>query len=129
MGRAVSCLSAGRTAVYFASFCWDIRHFIADTFMGVPCMSGGRQLSRPSILSRCHLSFMRAPPGVATFPVTGADLQSSMAAVGGAASNNLALSALRALSRRLESGRPLPGLQMIDNGISGFTLALLGPSS
>jgi hyaluronan synthase len=69
LGRAVSCLS-GRTAVYRRSLLLEIGdEFMAETFLGVPCMSGDDKRLTSLILMRGHRAVLQRDARVwSTFP-------------------------------------------------------------
>jgi hyaluronan synthase len=119
MGRAVSCLS-GRTAVYRRELLLEISEdFMAETFMGVPCMSGDDKRLTTLILERGHLAFMQRSARVwSTFPGTVRIFIKQRLRW----ARNTWRSDLRALSRRWVWKHPFLAFTMIDKGISSFTL-------
>lgn len=119
MGRAVSCLS-GRTAVYRRELLLEISDdFMAETFMGVPCMSGDDKRLTTLILERGHLAFMQRSARVwSTFPGTPRVFIKQRLRW----ARNTWRSDLRALSRRWVWKHPFLAFTMIDKGISSFTL-------
>jgi hyaluronan synthase len=121
MGRAVSCLS-GRTAVYRRELLLEISEdFMAETFMGVPCMSGDDKRLTTLILERGHLAFMQRSARVwSTFPGTVQIFIKQRLRW----ARNTWRSDLRALSRRWVWKHPFLAFTMIDKGISSFTLLL-----
>ncbi len=68
-GRAVSCIS-GRTAVYRRELLLEIGdEFMAETFLGVPCMSGDDKRLTSLILMRGHKAVLQRTARVwSTFP-------------------------------------------------------------
>ncbi|MCX4405510.1 MULTISPECIES: glycosyltransferase [unclassified Streptomyces] len=124
MGRAVSCLS-GRTAVYRRELLLEISDdFMAETFMGVPCMSGDDKRLTTLILERGHLAFMQRSARVwSTFPGTLRIFLKQRLRW----ARNTWRSDLRALSRRWVWRHPFLAFTMIDKGVSSFTL-LLAPA-
>jgi len=68
-GRAISCIS-GRTAVYRRHLLLEISDdFFAETFMGVPCMSGDDKCLTSLLLKRRHLTVLQRSARVwSTFP-------------------------------------------------------------
>ncbi|MFD3451755.1 glycosyltransferase [Streptomyces sp. NPDC058691] len=119
MGRAVSCLS-GRTAVYRRELLLEISEdFMAETFMGVPCMSGDDKRLTTLILERGHLAFMQRSARVwSTFPGTVRIFLKQRLRW----ARNTWRSDLRALSRRWVWRHPFLAFTMIDKGVSSFTL-------
>ncbi|MFF3563434.1 glycosyltransferase [Streptomyces sp. NPDC002574] len=119
MGRAVSCLS-GRTAVYRRKLLLEISEdFMAETFMGVPCMSGDDKRLTTLILERGHLAFMQRSARVwSTFPGTVRIFLKQRLRW----ARNTWRSDLRALSRRWVWRHPFLAFTMIDKGVSSFTL-------
>jgi hyaluronan synthase len=119
MGRAVSCLS-GRTAVYRRELLLEISaDFMAETFMGVPCMSGDDKRLTTLILERGHLAFMQRSARVwSTFPGTARIFVKQRLRW----ARNTWRSDLRALSRRWVWKHPFLAFTMIDKGVSSFTL-------
>jgi cellulose synthase/poly-beta-1,6-N-acetylglucosamine synthase-like glycosyltransferase len=71
VGRAVSCIS-GRTAVYRRDLLLEISdEFMAEEFLGVPCMSGDDKRLTSLILSRGHRAVLQRSARVwSTFPGT-----------------------------------------------------------
>jgi hyaluronan synthase len=69
VGRAISCLS-GRTAVYRRQLLVDVADdFMAEEFLGVPCMSGDDKCLTSQILQRGHLTVLQRTARVwSTFP-------------------------------------------------------------
>jgi hyaluronan synthase len=123
LGRAVSCLS-GRTAVYRRSILLDIEdEFMAETFWGVPCLSGDDKRLTTLTLERGHLTYMQRTAVVwSTFP-TGWRVFFRQRLRW---ARNTWRSDLRALSKPWVWRHPFLAYTMIDKGLSGFTL-LLGP--
>jgi hyaluronan synthase len=121
MGRAVSCLS-GRTAIYRRELLLEISEdFMAETFMGVPCMSGDDKRLTTLILERGHLAFMQRSARVwSTFPGTVRIFLKQRLRW----ARNTWRSDLRALSRRWVWKHPFLAFTMIDKGVSSFTLLL-----
>lgn len=119
MGRAVSCLS-GRTAIYRRELLLEISEdFMAETFMGVPCMSGDDKRLTTLILERGHLAFMQRSARVwSTFPGTVRIFLKQRLRW----ARNTWRSDLRALSRRWVWKHPFLAFTMIDKGVSSFTL-------
>jgi hyaluronan synthase len=119
MGRAVSCLS-GRTAVYRRELLLEIsKDFMAETFMGVPCMSGDDKRLTTLILERGHLAYMQRSARVwSTFPGTLRIFIKQRLRW----ARNTWRSDLRALSRRWVWRHPFLAFTMIDKGVSSFTL-------
>jgi hyaluronan synthase len=119
MGRAVSCLS-GRTAVYRRELLLEISEdFMAETFMGVPCMSGDDKRLTTLILERGHLAYMQRSARVwSTFPGTLRIFVKQRLRW----ARNTWRSDLRALSRRWVWRHPFLAFTMIDKGVSSFTL-------
>jgi hyaluronan synthase len=119
MGRAVSCLS-GRTAVYRRELLLEISDdFMAETFMGVPCMSGDDKRLTTLILERGHLAYMQRSARVwSTFPGTLRIFVKQRLRW----ARNTWRSDLRALSRRWVWRHPFLAFTMIDKGVSSFTL-------
>jgi hyaluronan synthase len=70
-GRAISCIS-GRTAVYRRSLLLEISdEFMAETFLGVPCMSGDDKCLTSLLLKRGHRTVLQRSARVwSTFPGT-----------------------------------------------------------
>lgn len=70
-GRAVSCIS-GRTAVYRRALLVEIgEEFMAETFLGIPCMSGDDKCLTSLILKRGHKAVLQRTARVwSTFPGT-----------------------------------------------------------
>ncbi len=68
-GRAISCIS-GRTAVYRRDLLLEISdEFMAETFLGVPCMSGDDKCLTSLLLKRGHLTVLQRSARVwSTFP-------------------------------------------------------------
>jgi cellulose synthase/poly-beta-1,6-N-acetylglucosamine synthase-like glycosyltransferase len=68
-GRAISCIS-GRTAVYRRALLLEISdEFMAETFLGVPCMSGDDKCLTSLLLKRGHLTVLQRSARVwSTFP-------------------------------------------------------------
>lgn len=121
MGRAVSCLS-GRTAVYRRELLMEISaEFMAETFMGVPCMSGDDKRLTTLILERGHGTYMQRSARVwSTFPGTVRIFFKQRLRW----ARNTWRSDLRALSRRWVWRHPFLAFTMIDKGVSSFTLLL-----
>ncbi|MEW2558644.1 MULTISPECIES: glycosyltransferase [Streptomyces] len=119
MGRAVSCLS-GRTAVYRRELLLEISEdFMAETFMGVPCMSGDDKRLTTLILERGHLAFMQRSARVwSTFPGTLRIFLKQRLRW----ARNTWRSDLRALSRRWVWRHPFLAFTLIDKAVSSFTL-------
>ncbi|MFF4114834.1 glycosyltransferase [Streptomyces sp. NPDC001714] len=119
MGRAVSCLS-GRTAVYRRELLLEISDdFMAETFLGVPCMSGDDKRLTTLILERGHLTYMQRSARVwSTFPGTLRIFLKQRLRW----ARNTWRSDLRALSRRWVWRHPFLAYTMIDKGVSSFTL-------
>ncbi|MFC4507846.1 MULTISPECIES: glycosyltransferase [Streptomyces] len=119
MGRAVSCLS-GRTAVYRRELLLEISDdFMAETFMGVPCMSGDDKRLTTLILERGHLTYMQRSARVwSTFPGTLRIFLKQRLRW----ARNTWRSDLRALSRRWVWRHPFLAFTMMDKGVSSFTL-------
>jgi cellulose synthase/poly-beta-1,6-N-acetylglucosamine synthase-like glycosyltransferase len=69
VGRAISCLS-GRTAVYRRQLLVEVSDdFMAEEFLGVPCMSGDDKCLTSQILKRGHLTVLQRTARVwSTFP-------------------------------------------------------------
>jgi len=69
MGRAISCLS-GRTAVYRRELLLEVcDDFMAEQFLGVPCMSGDDKCLTSQILKRGHRTVLQRTARVwSTFP-------------------------------------------------------------
>ncbi|MEJ3746564.1 glycosyltransferase [Actinomycetes bacterium KLBMP 9797] len=69
MGRAISCLS-GRTAVYRRQLLIEVADdFMAEEFLGVPCMSGDDKCLTSQILKRGHRTVLQRTARVwSTFP-------------------------------------------------------------
>jgi hyaluronan synthase len=69
LGRAISCIS-GRTAVYRRDLLLEISdEFFAETFMGVPCMSGDDKCLTSLLLKRGHRTVLQRSARVwSTFP-------------------------------------------------------------
>lgn len=69
MGRAISCLS-GRTAVYRRELLLEVSaDFMAEQFLGVPCMSGDDKCLTSQILKRGHRTVLQRTARVwSTFP-------------------------------------------------------------
>jgi hyaluronan synthase len=123
LGRAVSCLS-GRTAVYRRHILLDIEdEFMAETFWGVPCLSGDDKRLTTLTHERGHLTYMqRTAEVLSTFP-TGWRVFFRQRLRW---ARNTWRSDLRALSKPWVWRHPFLSYTMIDKGLSGFTL-LLGP--
>ncbi|TWF76612.1 hyaluronan synthase [Pseudonocardia hierapolitana] len=123
LGRAVSCLS-GRTAVYRRRILLDIEEeFMAETFWGVPCLSGDDKRLTTLTLERGHLTYMqRTAEVLSTFP-TGWRVFFRQRLRW---ARNTWRSDLRALSKPWVWRHPFLAYTMVDKGLSGFTL-LLGP--
>jgi cellulose synthase/poly-beta-1,6-N-acetylglucosamine synthase-like glycosyltransferase len=70
-GRAISCIS-GRTAVYRRALLLEIsEEFMAETFLGVPCMSGDDKCLTSLLLKRGHRTVLQRSARVwSTFPGT-----------------------------------------------------------
>ena len=119
MGRAVSCLS-GRTAVYRRHLLLEISEdFMAETFLGVPCMSGDDKRLTTLVLERGHLTYMQRSARVwSTFPGTPLVFVKQRLRW----ARNTWRSDLRALSRRWVWRHPFLAYTMIDKGVSSFTL-------
>ncbi|CAM5714919.1 glycosyltransferase [Streptomyces aurantiogriseus] len=119
MGRAVSCLS-GRTAVYRRELLLEISDdFMAETFWGVPCMSGDDKRLTTLILERGHLTYMQRSARVwSTFPGTLRIFLKQRLRW----ARNTWRSDLRALSHRWVWRHPFLAFTMIDKGVSSFTL-------
>jgi hyaluronan synthase len=68
-GRAISCVS-GRTAVYRRDLLLEISdEFMAETFLGVPCMPGDDKCLTSLLLKRGHLTVLQRSARVwSTFP-------------------------------------------------------------
>jgi hyaluronan synthase len=68
-GRAISCIS-GRTAVYRRALLMQISaEFMAEKFLGVPCMSGDDKCLTSLLLKRGHLTVLQRSARVwSTFP-------------------------------------------------------------
>ncbi|MGN9912907.1 glycosyltransferase [Phytohabitans sp. LJ34] len=69
MGQAISCLS-GRTAVYRRDLLLEVSgDFMAEQFLGVPCMSGDDKCLTSQILKRGHRTVLQRTARVwSTFP-------------------------------------------------------------
>jgi cellulose synthase/poly-beta-1,6-N-acetylglucosamine synthase-like glycosyltransferase len=69
MGQAISCLS-GRTAVYRRDLLLEVADdFMAEQFLGVPCMSGDDKCLTSQILKRGHRTVLQRTARVwSTFP-------------------------------------------------------------
>ncbi|MFI7499191.1 glycosyltransferase [Streptomyces sp. NPDC049687] len=119
MGRAVSCLS-GRTAVYRRALLLEISDdFMAETFWGVPCMSGDDKRLTTLILERGHLTYMQRSARVwSTFPGTLRIFLKQRLRW----ARNTWRSDLRALSHRWVWRHPFLAFTMMDKGVSSFTL-------
>ncbi|MEH0576253.1 MULTISPECIES: glycosyltransferase [Streptomyces] len=119
MGRAVSCLS-GRTAVYRRELLLEISDdFMAETFWGVPCMSGDDKRLTTLILERGHLTYMQRSARVwSTFPGTLRIFLKQRLRW----ARNTWRSDVRALSSRWVWRHPFLAFTMIDKGVSSFTL-------
>ncbi|SHI03898.1 glycosyltransferase [Streptomyces sp. 3214.6] len=119
MGRAVSCLS-GRTAVYRRELLLEISDdFMAETFWGVPCMSGDDKRLTTLILERGHLTYMQRSARVwSTFPGTLRIFLKQRLRW----ARNTWRSDVRALSSRWVWRHPFLAFTMMDKGVSSFTL-------
>ena len=96
-GRSVSCLS-GRTAVYRRSILERVADaFLAETFLGVPCMSGDdKRLTSLTATLGYATVLQRSARVWSTFPGTPAHLRPAAGAVG---SQHLAVGPARAVPR------------------------------
>ncbi|WP_420034047.1 glycosyltransferase [Streptomyces sp. cg28] len=121
LGRAVSCLS-GRTAVYRRALLLEVSDdFMAETFMGVPCMSGDDKRLTTLVLERGHRTYMQRSARVwSTFPGTLRVFCKQRLRW----ARNTWRSDLRALSRRWVWRHPFLAYSMIDKSVSSFTLLL-----
>ncbi|MHA6623447.1 glycosyltransferase [Pseudonocardia sp. DLS-67] len=124
LGRAVSCLS-GRTAVYRRDVLLAIEdEFMAETFWGVPCLSGDDKRLTTLTLERGYRTYMQRTAEVwSTFPTRWRVFFRQRLRW----ARNTWRSDLRALSKRWVWRHPFLAYTMIDKGLSGFTL-LLGPT-
>jgi hyaluronan synthase len=124
LGRAVSCLS-GRTAVYRRHVLLEIEdEFMAETFWGVPCLSGDDKRLTTLTLERGYLTYMQRTAEVwSTFPTRWKVFFRQRLRW----ARNTWRSDLRALSKPWVWRHPFLAYTMIDKGLSGFTL-LLGPT-
>jgi len=124
LGRAVSCLS-GRTAVYRRHILLEIEdEFMAETFWGVPCLSGDDKRLTTLTLERGYLTYMQRTAEVwSTFPTRWRVFFRQRLRW----ARNTWRSDLRALSKPWVWRHPFLAYTMIDKGLSGFTL-LLGPA-
>lgn len=124
LGRALSCLS-GRTAVYRRSILLRIQDdFMAETFLGVPCMSGDdKRLTSLTIAAGYSTVLQRSARVWSTFPGTLPTFLKQRLRW----ARNTWRSDLRALFiDRWAWRHPFLAFTMIDKGVSGFTL-LVGP--
>ncbi|MGW5864794.1 glycosyltransferase [Streptomyces sp. NPDC055239] len=121
LGGAVSCLS-GRTAVYRRALLLEVSDdFMAETFMGVPCMSGDDKRLTTLILERGHRTYMQRSARVwSTFPGTLRVFCKQRLRW----ARNTWRSDLRALSHRWVWRHPFLAYTMIDKGVGSFTLLL-----
>jgi cellulose synthase/poly-beta-1,6-N-acetylglucosamine synthase-like glycosyltransferase len=124
LGRAVSCLS-GRTAVYRRHVLLEVEEeFMAETFWGVPCLSGDDKRLTTLTLERGYLTYMQRTAEVwSTFPTRWRVFFRQRLRW----ARNTWRSDLRALSKGWVWDHPFLAYTMIDKALSGFTL-LLGPT-
>jgi len=119
-GRAVSCLS-GRTAVYRRSVLHAIGDdFMAETFLGVPCMSGDdKRLTSLTVMAGYDVVLQRSARVWSTFPGTpGTFFRQRLRWA-----RNTWRSDLRALLiDRWVWRRPFLAFTMVDKAVSSFTL-------
>jgi cellulose synthase/poly-beta-1,6-N-acetylglucosamine synthase-like glycosyltransferase len=119
-GRAVSCIS-GRTAVYRRALLLEISaDFMAETFLGVPCMSGDDKRLTSLILMRGHRAVLQRSARVwSTFPGNVRTFFKQRLRW----ARNTWRSDLRAVVIERWAWRyPFLAFTMIDKGISSFTL-------
>lgn len=119
LGQAVSCIS-GRTGVYRRSLLLEIgEEFMAETFLGVPCMSGDDKRLTSLVLARGYRTYMQRSARVwSTFPGTPRVFFRQRLRW----ARNTWRSDLRALSSRWVWRRPFLAYTMLDKMISAFTL-------
>lgn len=119
VGQAVSCLS-GRTAVYRREVLLDIEEdFMAETFLGVQCMSGDDKRLTTLLLERGHRTVLQREAQVwSTFP---ADFRTFLKQRTRWARNTWR-SDLRAMSRRWLWTHKFLAFTTVDKAVSSFTL-------
>lgn len=118
-GQAVSCLS-GRTAVYRREILLDVEEdFMAETFLGVPCMSGDDKRLTTLLLSRGHKTVLQREARVwSTFPDTFRQFLKQRTRW----ARNTWRSDLRSLSQAWMWSHPFLVFTTLDKAISSFTL-------
>lgn len=120
VGRAISCVS-GRTAVYRRDLLEEIGDdFMAETFLGVPCMSGDDKRLTSLVLMRGYACVLQRPARVwSTFPgTTGTFFKQRLRWA-----RNTWRSDLRAVVlERWAWRRPFLAFTMMDKMVSSFTL-------
>lgn len=123
-GQAVSCLS-GRTAVYRREILLDVEEdFMAETFLGVPCMSGDDKRLTTLLLARGHRTVLQREARVwSTFPDTFSQFLKQRTRW----ARNTWRSDLRSLSQRWMWSHPFLVFTTLDKAISSFTL-LVAPA-
>jgi hyaluronan synthase len=120
VGQAISCIS-GRTAVYRRALLLEIADdFMAETFLGVPCMSGDDKCLTSQVLMRGHRTVLQRSARVwSTFP--GSPVTFFRQRLRWA--RNTWRSDLRALFLRRWAWRhPFLAYTMLDKAIGSFTL-------
>lgn len=119
MGQAVSCLS-GRTAVYRRELLLRVGEaFMAEKFLGVPCMSGDDKRLTTLLLEAGYRTYLQRSARVwSTFPDNAKVFFRQRLRW----SRNTWRSDLRALSRPWLWRHPFLAFTMLDKAVSSFTL-------